>query len=120
MHFADSLFARDKRLLYTPIDERDAVKIDCKASREFLAGIGISGEILHTPSHSADSISLMLDSGVCIVGDLEPPEYIDAYADVYSYSDNLALERDWRNILAKKPKIIYYSHHLEATIETEI
>ena len=37
------------------------------------------GEIIATTSHSADSISLILDSGECFVGDLEPIGYLAAY-----------------------------------------
>ena len=35
--------------------------------------IGMSGEILHTPGHSDDSVSLLLDDGSVFTGDL-PPE----------------------------------------------
>ena len=50
-------------------------------SREFLRSIGIEGEIISTPSHSEDSISVILDCGDCFVGDLEPYEYLDGYED---------------------------------------
>lgn len=43
--------------------------INCADSRAFLAGIGIDGEIISTPSHSPDSVSLVLDDGDCFVGD---------------------------------------------------
>ena len=32
--------------------------------------LGIDGEIIYTPGHSEDSISLVLDQGFAIVGDL--------------------------------------------------
>ena len=79
IRFADSIFARDKHLNYLPIDEKKAVTITCAESREFLKGLGISGEIIRTPSHSEDSVSLILDSGECFAGDLEPLEYLEAY-----------------------------------------
>ena len=71
VHFADEIFFRDKRLDYKPIDEALAKMICCENSRNFLCGIGICGEIIHTPSHSEDSVSIILDDGNCIVGDLE-------------------------------------------------
>ena len=104
VHFSDEIFAREKHPGYTPIDEKNAVMISCAESREFLHGIGISGEIIHTPSHSKDSISVVLDDGNCFAGDLEPIEYLAAY------ENNPALQRDWDLIMTYGPKHIYYSH----------
>ena len=104
VHFSDRIFARDKRLNYRPVDESRAEIITCAGSRRFLAGLGISGEIVPTPSHSPDSVSVILDSGCCIVGDLEPSEYLDAY------EDNPALQRDWELINSFSPKRIIYAH----------
>lgn len=67
IHYSDVIFSRDKRFDYEPIDEEDAIVISCKESRGFLKDMGISGEILSTMSHSEDSISLILDNGVCII-----------------------------------------------------
>lgn len=103
VHFSDGIFARDK-LPFTPIDESMAVVISCKESRIFLSRLGIAGEIIHTPSHSEDSVSLILDDGDCFVGDLEPYEYIEAY------EENLPLRNDWKHVLAFHPKRIFYAH----------
>lgn len=104
VHFSDGIFARDKHLSYTPVDEKNAVRISCAKSRDFLEDIGISGEILHTSSHSKDSISVVLDDGDCFVGDLEPIEYLAAYPD------NPGLQRDWDLLMSYNPKHIYYAH----------
>ena len=56
VHFSDRIFERD-RLPFTPVCEENAAVISCGESRAFLAGLGIAGEIVHTPSHSADSVS---------------------------------------------------------------
>ena len=109
VHFSDSIFARDK-LPCMPIDEKSATVISCKESRPFLSSLGISGEIIHTLSHSPDSISLVLDTGECIVGDLEPFEYLDAY------DDNAALKCDWDRILTFGPGRILYAHMPEKII----
>ena len=109
VHFSDSIFARDK-LPYTPINESAATVISCEESRGFLSSLDISGEIIHTPSHSPDSVSLVLDSGECFVGDLEPFEYLAAY------EDNAALKRDWDRILAFHPRQIFYAHMPERII----
>ena len=104
VHFSDAIFAREK-LPTEPIDETQAVIISCEESRDFLQKIGISGQIIHTPSHSADSVSLVLDNGDCFVGDLEPFEYIEIYAE-----RNTELQRDWEKLLSFRPKRVFYSH----------
>ena len=60
-----------------------------KDSRAFLAALGIDGEIVSTPSHSEDSITLVLDSGDCFVGDLEPMEYMDRLRGEFSLIERL-------------------------------
>ena len=109
VHYSDSIFGRDK-LPYTPIDETKATVISCEESRSFLRGMEIAGEIIHTPSHSSDSISLILDDGNCIVGDMDPCEYIDAY------EENAMLERDWEHILSFDPQRIFYAHRPDKII----
>lgn len=103
IHYSDNLFARDK-IPYSPIDETTAAVISCEESRDFLSCMGIHGEIIHTPSHSGDSISLALDDGDCFVGDLEPFEYLDAY------KDNAPLRRDWEYVLSFNPKRVFFAH----------
>ena len=46
VHFSDDIFARDG-LSVTPVDETEAAVISCGDSREFLRGLGISGEIIN-------------------------------------------------------------------------
>lgn len=103
VHFSDGIFER-AGFKYTPIDENKAVVITCGESKEFLRGLEIDGEIISTPSHSRDSVSLILDGGVCVVGDLEPMEYAEAY------EDNAPLKEDWRRIMSFAPKRILYAH----------
>jgi ribonuclease/clavin/mitogillin len=43
-------------------------------SRSMLETLGFPGEILHTPGHSDDSVSLLLDTGAAFTGDLTFPE----------------------------------------------
>lgn len=104
IHYSDEIFARDNRLNYEPIDESDATVISCEESRGFLKELGIHGEIISTASHSEDSVSLVLDDGVCIVGDLEPIDYLGGY------ERNVPLQEDWELIMSYNPKLIYYSH----------
>src|SRR4030042_6144953 len=48
------------------------VVISASESRALLEGIGFPGEILPTPGHSDDSLSLLLDDGSVFTGDLTP------------------------------------------------
>ena len=111
VHYSDQIFAREKAMHFVPIDETEATVISCRNSRAFLAGIGIAGEIVSTPSHSRDSVSLILDDGDCLVGDLEPMEYLSAYAD------NPALKADWDTVMSFYPKRILYSHVNEKALK---
>ena len=80
-------------------------------SREFLSELGISGEILHTPGHSDDSISLWLDDErALLVGDL-PPLY-----ELEMHKGTLVGE-SWDKLLALKPKTVYYAHAKTAGLE---
>ena len=106
VHGSDHIFERDK-VAFVPVEESRASVITCEESREFFKGIGISGEAIETPSHSPDSVSLILDNGDCFVGDLEPAEYIDAY------EDNASLKEDWSRIMSFHPKRIFYAHRPE-------
>ena len=110
VHFSDEIFRRDKRTKYMPIKEKEAVIVKCEESRTFLHSIGIEGEILSTPSHSNDSVSLILDNGTCFVGDLEPINYLDAY------EENIKLKEDWKLIMSFNPNIIFYAHANEKVL----
>jgi len=104
VHGPDAIFARDRRLSYRPVEENAATGFACAESRDLLKTLGIDGEILHTPSHSEDSISLLLDDGSCLVGDLEPLAYLAGY------EENQALKSDWEQILNRHPQRILYAH----------
>jgi len=109
VHFSDDIFARDG-ISVTPVDETEAAVISCGDSRGFLRAMGISGEIIHTPSHSEDSVCLVLDSGDCFAGDLEPQEHIGLY------DGNDGLRRDWDRLLSLRPRRIWYAHRPEETL----
>ena len=105
LHFSDDIFRRDQTLRFLPsVPEDKAEVIACKDSRAFLAALGIEGEIVSTPSHSEDSITLVLDNGDCFVGDLEPMEFMDGY------EENKALQSDWEKVMSFSPKVIHYGH----------
>jgi len=61
---------------FTDITTHDNVVISVADSRAVLERISIAGEILHTPGHSDDSVSLLLDDGFVFTGDLIHPRLI--------------------------------------------
>lgn len=61
---------------YVDITLHDNVVVPFAESRAVLERIGIPGEILPTPGHSDDSVSLLLDDGSVFTGDLTRPAFI--------------------------------------------
>ncbi len=61
---------------YLEITLHDNITISMAESRPLLEQIGIPGQILHTPGHSDDSISLLLDDGSAFTGDLTHSSFI--------------------------------------------
>lgn len=104
VNFSDDIFKKEKRLGYKSIDIQSALIVSLPDSRSFLSKLGINGKIVSTPSHSADSISLILDDGRCFVGDLEPIDYL------LGYENNNLLIKDWEVIMSYSPKVICYGH----------
>ncbi len=88
---------------FTSITLHDNRIITLAESRAVLAEIGIGGQLLHTPGHSPDSVSLLLDDGSVFTGDLTHPMFIpDADADVTNAS--------WDLLRAHGAKIVYAGH----------
>jgi ribonuclease/clavin/mitogillin len=59
---------------YVDIELDGNVMISSNESRALLAQVGLSGEVLPTPGHSDDSVSVLLDDGSVFIGDLTPSE----------------------------------------------
>ena len=112
-HFADGIFKKEGRRDFVPVDDGAARVFAFSESRAILRELGIGGEILPTPSHSPDSVSLFLDGGDCFVGDLEPVSYLEAYGD------NPELRADWDRILGKHPARIHFAHAGERIMTDE-
>jgi len=88
---------------YVPVTLHDNVTIAPSESRALLREIGIPGEILHTPGHSDDSVSLLLDDGSAFTGDLTHPDLADAAsAGVVAAS--------WRRLRERGATRVYPGH----------
>ena len=88
---------------YTPIDLEGNTLLTTDDSRDFLSSIGIQGEIISTPGHSDDSITLVLDEGIAFTGDLTSPLLLsDDPSDLANQS--------WQKIKSLGVKTIYPGH----------
>ena len=87
-HYVD-IDLNDKMTLQIPLDE----------SRTFLAKLGVKGEIISTPGHSDDSVTLILDEGAAFTGDL--PRALEEQGTVYE---------SWQKIRAFGVKTVYPGH----------
>ena len=103
IHSSDKIFEKDKNINFKPINTNPII-ISCEQSRKFLNDLGIDGEIIHTPGHSDDSISLILDNGIAIVGDLYDLNFASAFNDK-------KINDSWKRILSYNISKICYGHH---------
>lgn len=60
---------------YTAIRAEGNLVVSCADSRALLKSLGFDGAFVHTPGHSDDSISVLLDSGEVFTGDLTWPTF---------------------------------------------
>ncbi len=88
---------------YTEITLDGNITISCAESRALLEGIGIQGEILHTPGHSEDSVSLLLDDGSVFTGDLTRSEYV-------GLEDSAVVAASWRLLWNHGARRVYPGH----------
>ena len=78
---------------------------------EDLLELGIEGEILHTPGHTAGSVSVALDDGACLVGDLLMATVPFQRPGLpYFMESRRAVKDSIELILQSDPKVIYPTH----------
>ena len=109
IHSCDGVFAKENKYHFIPIDDVKIKTFPVDKCSEVLKEMGITGEIIHTPGHSDDSISLFLDDGSLFVGDLNPLYELELHKGT-------RIEKSWNKLLAHKPKRIYYGHAKTAEI----
>ncbi len=88
---------------YHEIEVTAARQVKCADTRAFLAQAGIRGEILSTPEHSDDSITLVLDDGAAFTGDLTP-------SFVFGHDRMDPAYQSWQAIRAVGGYTIYPGH----------
>jgi glyoxylase-like metal-dependent hydrolase (beta-lactamase superfamily II) len=92
---------KTKKYPYVEIKQGDSRILKVEESRKFLASLGLNGEILHTPGHSDDSVTLILDEGYAFTGDLHP-----AFMNI----DDEKTRASWEQIHRHKIKRIFPGH----------
>ena len=91
-HYVDIVLT-DARTQVVPLAE----------SRAYLSSIGLAGELIHTPGHSDDSVSLLLDDGSVFTGDLTHPMLIDTSIDAVT-------PQSWRTLYDRGARTVYAGH----------
>jgi endoribonuclease LACTB2 len=94
-------YFKEKSLPYIEIKQNDNIPLNLEDSRSFLAGLGLSGELLHTPGHSDDSVTLIVDEGYAFTGDLHP-----AFMNI----EDIKTRESWDKIHKFKIKRIFPGH----------
>ncbi len=98
----EELFRR-KKMAYQPVRPEDSWLLKFDESRNFLSKLGLAGEIISTPGHSEDSLTLILDQGNAFTGDLHPPQMV-------TESELESTQRSWEKIRAHQVTRIYPGH----------
>ncbi len=88
---------------YTDIRPDGNVVLRCADSRARLAALGIAGEVVPTPGHSPDSVSLVLDSGECFTGDLTLETMVGG-------EDPAVVRASWDRLRALGARTVYPGH----------
>lgn len=86
---------------YLDITTHDNTTIAFAESRALLRRIGVAGEILPTPGHSDDSVSLLLDDGAVFTGDLTPLPLV---------GDSQTAAASWRLLWERGARRVYPGH----------
>jgi len=95
---------------YVEITRHDNVTIPTSESRALLERIGLPGQVLHTPGHSEDSVSLLLDDGSAFTGDLPPLSQA-------TEREAQQVAESWQRLRDQGARTIYPAHGPTFTID---
>jgi glyoxylase-like metal-dependent hydrolase (beta-lactamase superfamily II) len=97
---------------YVEIIVKGSLVLKPEDSRAFLKKEGIGGEIVPTPGHSPDSVSLVLDEGMAFTGDLTHPSLLT--------EDDTTCRDSWKRIYALGAKMVYPAHGITSYAKWDI
>ena len=112
VHSSDAVFAKERNMRFIPIRDDKIRRISLRDSRAFLLELGIEGEILHTPGHSEDSVSLCLDNGTLFAGDLNPLYELELH-------EGTKIAESWKKLLDLHPSTVFYGHARAAALRKQ-
>ena len=107
VHEPDKVYAKNHDESFKPINKSAAITFSEDDSREILGRWKIPGQVVWTPGHSDDSISLLLDATEngkeALVGDLCPLEQVELYNDP-------VLEQSWEKLIELGTRRARFAH----------
>lgn len=109
LHEKQIPFLENLNAYYAGKDAYEPIRVEAgdlvlkSSNRATLNEIGVRGEIIETPGHSDDSVSLVLDSGLAFVGDLHLPDFVPDEA-------REATCQSWEKLLKLNVKTVYPAH----------
>ena len=79
---------------------------------ELLRALGVEGRVLHTPGHTPDSISLLMDDGRCFCGDaaMKLPRWLGTRYCCIFMSDVEEYYASWRKMMREGARTVYPAH----------
>lgn len=99
----NSFFKKNPKSNYKDITAENNIVVSSVESRKLLKSLGIDGEIIETPGHSDDSISLIVDKYCAFTGDLPEFFLMEAYNDQ-------TIKDSWKLVQDYNVKKIYPAH----------
>lgn len=88
-------------LVYHEIKSEGNLEMAFRDSRAFLKTLGLDGEIIPTPGHGPDHITLVLEDGIAFTGGLPPENASPPGSDAFW---------DWQRLRALGVKRFYPAH----------
>jgi len=102
-HLAEANRALAKFPGYLPISDIGNAIVATDSRAAWKAATGIDGVLLHTPGHSDDSVSVVIDGVGAFVGDLRPPV-------AYTGTSTALAEMSWQKIRAAGARKAFPAH----------
>lgn len=104
---------------YPPLTVKKEDIIVQNDNNKILSDLGLKGKIITTPGHSNDSISLIFDNGVAIVGDAAMNLFKfgkKQYQPFFIQNENEIL-KSWKKLIKVGAKTLFPSHGTPFSIE---
>ena len=100
--------------LFMPLVHIPAANVDIVLGDEglSLAEYGVAGSVIHTPGHSSGSVSVLLETGDALVGDLAmntPPLRFSPGFPIFA-EDMQTVKGSWRQLLDEGAETVYPGH----------